>query len=112
MFRAVVLAAMVGFGMVTFAGWGGASKDVASPRPRTVLDYFAAKCLFDDVSSGMPAAAANMDCIESVRMSAPYPTYSGKEIERTLEDEARCIASKGLTACRPVSRTGGPARQA
>lgn len=106
MFRAVVLTALIWFGLVAFTGWGGASREVASSKARTGLDYVAAKCMFDDVSSGMPTAAADMDCIESVRMSAPYPTYSGREIERTLEEEVRCIVSKGLNACRPTKESG------
>jgi hypothetical protein len=100
----VVLTALIGFVVVALAGWGNGAGEVARSKPKTALDYVAEKCMFDDVSSGVPAAAADLDCLESVRMTAPYPTYSGVEIERTLEEEASCIASKGLEHCRPASR--------
>ena len=106
MFRAVVLTALFGFVVVALAGWGDGAREVARSKPKTALNYVAQKCMFDDVSSGMPTAAADTDCLESVRMSAPYPTYSGVEIERTLEEEARCIDSKGLNGCRPPRSIG------
>lgn len=106
MFRAVVLTALIGFVVVALAGWGGGRREVSHSKRKTALDYVAEKCMFNDVSGGMAPAAADTDCLESVRMSAPYPTYSGVEIERTLEEEARCIISKGPNACRPPRRIG------
>ena len=99
MFRVVFLTALVG--VITIAGGTSGSKGAPS-RPTTALSYTAAKCVFDDAKTGMPAAAAQTDCLNSIRMSAPYPTYSGVKLERALELEARCIESRGLERCRPV----------